>query len=80
MCIRDRRISHEGLLRYLISYRDHADFAEQVTERIYMDIANRCQPDGLSVHAHFSRRGGIDIIPFRSSEETPSGVVRSWRQ
>ena len=75
-----KRISHEGLLRYLISYRDHADFAEQVAERIYMDIANRCQPDGLNVHAHFSRRGGIDIIPFRSREETPSSVVRSWRQ
>ncbi len=75
-----KRISHEGLLRYLISYRDHAEFAEQITERIYMDIAKRCQSDLLSVHAHFSRRGGIDINPFRSRVEALPGVVRSWRQ
>jgi 7-cyano-7-deazaguanine reductase len=73
-------ISHEGLLRYLISYRDHAEFSEQIVERIFVDIMNRCSPDRLTVQARFSRRGGIDINPFRSHDENPTADVRLWRQ
>jgi len=75
-----RSISHEGLLRYLISYREHAEFAEQITERMFVDIMNRCQPDRLSVQLKFTRRGGIDINPFRSHEDVTSTDVRLWRQ
>jgi 7-cyano-7-deazaguanine reductase len=73
-------ISHEGLLRYLISYREHAEFSEQIVERIFVDIMNRCSPDRLTVHARFTRRGGIDINPFRSHDENPTTDVRLWRQ
>jgi 7-cyano-7-deazaguanine reductase len=73
-------ISHEGLLRYLISYREHAEYCEQVVERIFVDIMNRCSPDQLTVQARFTRRGGIDINPFRSHNENPSTDVRLWRQ
>jgi 7-cyano-7-deazaguanine reductase len=73
-------IDHEGLLRYLISYRQHAEFSEQIVERIFVDIMNRCAPDRLTVHAKFSRRGGIDINPFRSHDDSPSVDVRLWRQ
>lgn len=75
-----RSMSHEGLLKYLVSYREHAEFAEQITERIFVDLMNRCTPDRLTVHAHFNRRGGIDINPFRSHEDTPPADVRLWRQ
>jgi 7-cyano-7-deazaguanine reductase len=73
-------IDHEGLLRYLISYRQHAEFSEQIVERMFVDIMNRCAPERLTVQAKFSRRGGIDINPFRSQDESPSMDVRLWRQ
>ena len=74
------RINHEGLLRYLISCREHAEFAEQVTERIFMDVMNRCAPEGLTVSAHFTRRGGIDINAHRTHQEPLPPEVRLWRQ
>lgn len=75
-----RSISHEGLLKYLISYREHAEFAEQITERIFVDIMNRCEPDRLTVHGRFTRRGGIDINALRSHEDILAPPARLWRQ
>ena len=66
------RIDHAGLLRYLTSFREHAEFHEQCVERIFTDITRRCAPDTLSVYARYTRRGGLDINPFRSS--TPGAV------
>ena len=63
-------IDHESLLRYIISYRNHADFHEACVERMFVDIINRCKPDKLTVYARFTRRGGIDINPFRSNFES----------
>lgn len=62
-------IDPESLLRYLISYRKHSEFHEQCVERIFMDIKKHCGPEHLSVYARFTRRGGIDINPFRSDYE-----------
>ena len=73
-------ISHEGLLRYLISFRKHSEFHEQCVERIFMDIMKHCQPEHLSVYARFTRRGGIDINPFRSNFETGVGNLFLPRQ
>jgi 7-cyano-7-deazaguanine reductase len=73
-------ISHEGLLRYLVSYREHAEFAEQVTERIFVDIMNRCSPERLAVSARYTRRGGIEINAHRTFEEPLPPEVRLWRQ
>jgi 7-cyano-7-deazaguanine reductase len=75
-----RNISHEGLLKYLISYRQHAEFSEQIVERIFVDLMNRCTPDRLHIQAKFTRRGGIDINPCRSHEEEFANDVRVWRQ
>ncbi|HET7300612.1 MAG TPA: NADPH-dependent 7-cyano-7-deazaguanine reductase QueF [Oleiagrimonas sp.] len=61
-------IDHANLLRYLVSFREHAEFHEQCVERIFTDIMQRCAPDKLSVYARYTRRGGLDINPFRSSE------------
>ena len=73
-------ISHEGLLRYLVSFREHAEFAEQVTERIFVDIMNRCAPERLAVSARYTRRGGVDINAYRSLDGEPPAEVRLWRQ
>jgi len=61
-------IDHAGLLKYLVSFREHAGFHEQCVERIFIDIMHRCAPHMLSVYARYTRRGGLDINPFRSSE------------
>ena len=73
-------ISHEGLLKYLVSYREHAEFGEQIAERIFVDIMNRCSPDRLAISARFARRGGIDINAHRTFEESLPVEVRVWRQ
>ncbi len=61
------QIDQAGLLRYLVSYREHAGLHEDCVERMFMDISQRCQPHKLSVLARFTRRGGLDINPFRTS-------------
>lgn len=61
------QIDHEGLLRYLVSFRNHNEFHEQCVERIFMDVWTRCQPTRLAVYARYTRRGGLDINPFRTS-------------
>lgn len=61
------QIDHESLLRYLISFRLHNEFHEQCVERIFTDVLKYCQPECLSVQALYTRRGGLDINPFRSS-------------
>jgi 7-cyano-7-deazaguanine reductase len=60
-------INQEGLLRYLVSYRNHNEFHEQCVERIFVDVWQRCQPTRLAVYARYTRRGGLDINPFRTS-------------
>jgi 7-cyano-7-deazaguanine reductase len=78
---RGPRIDRAGLLQYLVSFRRHAAFHEACVERIFVDIANRCRPERLSVYARFMRRGGIDINPFRSNcELAPPDNVRTLRQ
>ena len=75
-----RRIDREGLLRYLVSFRQHADFHEHCVERIYMDLMRRCVPRRLSVYARYTRRGGLDINPWRSSEPGTPSNTRAARQ
>ncbi len=60
-------INRESLLRYLISFRNHNEFHEQCVERIFVDIMQACQPMKLAVYARYTRRGGLDINPFRSN-------------
>ncbi|OAJ35727.1 NADPH-dependent 7-cyano-7-deazaguanine reductase QueF [Piscirickettsia salmonis] len=63
------RINREGLLQYIVSFRNHNEFHEQCVERIFMDIMQQCQPERLTVHARYTRRGGLDINPVRSTEK-----------
>jgi 7-cyano-7-deazaguanine reductase len=74
------RIDREGLLRYLVSFRQYADFHEHCVERIYMDLMRRCAPRRLSVYARYTRRGGLDINPWRSSERGEPANARTARQ
>lgn len=62
-----RKINHEGLLRYIVSFRNCNEFSETSMERIFMDIMTFCKPDNLTVYGRFTRRGGIDINPCRST-------------
>jgi 7-cyano-7-deazaguanine reductase len=64
-------IDHAGLLRYIVSYRNHAGFHEQCIEQIFMDIQQMCKPVKLAVYARYTRRGGLDINPFRASFDAP---------
>ena len=74
-------IDRPGLLRYLVSYRRHPGFHEHCVEQIFADVWHRCRPQQLSVYARFTRRGGIDINPWRSSAAAfPPAHVRTARQ
>ena len=61
------QIEQGGLLQYLVSFRNHNEFHEQCVERIFVDIWTRCKPVKLAVYARYTRRGGLDINPFRTS-------------
>ncbi|HCE11075.1 MAG TPA: NADPH-dependent 7-cyano-7-deazaguanine reductase QueF [Oxalobacteraceae bacterium] len=75
-------IDQEGLLKYLIGFREHNEFHEQCVERIFMDVLRRCKPQKLAVYARYTRRGGLDINPWRSNFTTGQRPpnVRNARQ
>ena len=75
------QIDQAGLLQYLVSFRNHNEFHEQCVERIFMDIWTRCRPIKLAVYARYTRRGGLDINPLRTShpQQLPRNV-RTARQ
>ena len=78
---RGPRIARAGLLRYLVSFRDHAEFHEQCVERIFVDVLARCRPRALSVDARYTRRGGLDINPWRATPGlSPPTAGRDLRQ
>ncbi|MEX3612296.1 MAG: NADPH-dependent 7-cyano-7-deazaguanine reductase QueF [Burkholderia sp.] len=66
-----QQIDQAGLLRYLISFRNHTGFHEQCVERIFVDILRECRPVKLAVYARYTRRGGLDINPFRTNFNQP---------
>ncbi len=72
------QIDQAGLLRYIVSFRQHQGFHEDCVERMFMDISQRCQPHKLAVYARYTRRGGLDINPFRSSY--PQALPANQRQ
>jgi len=74
-------INQAGLLAYIVSYRNHNEFHEPCVERMFMDIWSRCRPTKLAVYARYTRRGGLDINPFRTSWPQPLPAnVRMARQ
>ncbi|WP_109127326.1 NADPH-dependent 7-cyano-7-deazaguanine reductase QueF [Dyella sp. C11] len=77
---RGAAIDHAGLLRYLVSFRNHNEFHEQCVERIFVDVMQRCRPEQLSVYARYTRRGGLDINPYRSTGKETPGNPRGARQ
>jgi 7-cyano-7-deazaguanine reductase len=77
---RGGRIDPAALLRYVVSYRGHREFHEQCVERIFVDLHRRCRPEALTVYARYTRRGGVDINPFRSDFESPPPNSPVWRQ
>ena len=75
------QIDQAGLLQYIVSFRNHNEFHEHCVERMYMDIMARCKPTKLSVQARYTRRGGVDINPWRSSHPQAMPVqIRTARQ
>ncbi len=74
-------IDQEGLLAYIVSFRQHQEFHEHCVERIFCDILARCQPSRLSVYARYTRRGGLDINPWRTtSPQALPAHIRTARQ
>jgi 7-cyano-7-deazaguanine reductase len=75
------QIDQEGLLKYIVSFRNHHEFHEHCVERIYVDLMQRCKPTQLSVYARYTRRGGLDINPWRTSHPQAAPVsIRTARQ
>jgi 7-cyano-7-deazaguanine reductase len=79
---RGPRIAREGLLRYLIGFRQHNEFHEQCVERLFTDVLRQCRPETLTVYARYTRRGGLDINPWRSNDPRAKAPInlRTARQ
>lgn len=65
------KINREGLLHYIVSFRNHNEFHEQCVERIFSDILSFCRPNELTVYGRYTRRGGVDINPYRTTKSGP---------
>lgn len=77
---RGPQIDRAGLLRYIVSFREHNDFHEACIERMFVDIKARCSCEELTIRARYQRRGGIDINPLRTNTKVPALNRRLWRQ
>jgi len=77
---RGPRIADAALMKYLVSFRNHNDYHEQCVERIFADLQAYCLPEALTVQAFYTRRGGLDINPFRSNWQDVPPARRLWRQ
>ena len=79
---RGPKIQHESLLRYIVSFRQCQDFHEHCVERMFCDILAQCECESLSVYARYTRRGGLDINPYRatSDKEQKAPFIRTVRQ
>lgn len=75
-----KQLNREKLLRYLVSFREHNEFHEQCVERIFTDLMQFAKPKKLTVYARYTRRGGLDINPFRSNFESIPANLRMARQ
>ena len=75
-----KQIDREKLLRYIVSFRQHNEFHEQCVERIFCDLMHYAKPEKLTVYARYTRRGGLDINPFRSNFEAIPQNLRLARQ
>jgi len=75
-----QKMCESALLKYIVSFRTHNEFHEQCVERIYMDIMNYCKPEKLTVYARYTRRGGLDINPWRSNHLSTMSNTRLSRQ
>jgi len=75
-----KAIDHAVLLQYLVSFRQHNEFHEQCVERIFCDLQQYCQLEELTVFARYTRRGGLDINPFRSTHLARAPLMRTLRQ
>lgn len=73
-------IDPAGFLRYVVSLRNHQGFHEQIVEQMFVDLQRQCAPAKLSVLGRFTRRGGLDINPFRSNFEAAPENRRTIRQ
>jgi len=73
-------LDEASLLAYVVAYREHQGFHEQCVERIFLDLWRRCGLTALTVYARYTRRGGIDINPLRSTAEALPVMGRTWRQ
>jgi 7-cyano-7-deazaguanine reductase len=77
---RGTAMEHSSLLQYIIAYREHQEFHEQCVERMFCDISRRCEPQFLQLQAFYTRRGGLDINPFRSTDAAARPFARLSRQ
>jgi len=74
------KIDPASLLQYIVSLRQHNEFHEHCVETMYCDIWRECKPAELTVYARYTRRGGLDINPWRSSHPVQVGAQRTPRQ
>ena len=75
-----KKICHQALMNYIVSFKHHQGFHEQCVELIYEEILEKAGCQSLSVQGLFTRRGGLDINPIRSSYKTDSVYPKQCRQ
>lgn len=60
-----KKPSPQALLKYIVSFRDENHFHEEICEAVFKRLYDTYNPSALLVCCLYSRRGGIDINPYR---------------
>lgn len=74
-----KKIDEKGLLQHIVSCRNHREFHEHCVERMFVEIQRFCNPTSLTIYARYTRRGGLDINPYRSTEVTALSSIDNTR-
>jgi 7-cyano-7-deazaguanine reductase len=59
-----KMVESKSLKLYLFSFRNHGEFHEDVTNRVFNDLWKLLQPKFMRIIANFNVRGGIAIKPL----------------
>ncbi len=73
------QVAPASLLSYIASFRHHQEFHEQCVERMFRDLLE-AGLENFTIQALYTRRGGLDISPWRSTAPGRAPRLRSMRQ
>lgn len=70
----------ESIAKYIVSHRTVSHFHEEICEMVFKHLTDAFNPEELMVACLYTRRGGLDINPIRSTHShlIPDFFTNPW--